>query len=276
MQSPAPFTRSHVRTPRRDGPGRRGRSRAAGWGKCAIERAALACAPGVLACSDVGRDVTSPMRGIASPINRAILTAAAAASVNERGQFILSGPSEDGVSMLSEAQARSLAVAWAKEFGSFHRTRLERVHCAPIDMALLEPCPRAFLARSPYEPLGRDIPNYTRHLFGPYWLIAMCASGVPQVGLAVAAYATDVTIEGGRIRFPAWHGNEFVSRGIKRGEEMLLTPERAATLVADKSNRRVATVPELILPENKGIPQLARWRVTLEVTFPPRIGPLHS
>ena len=226
--------------------------------------AALAVTVG--GCGDVGhQQVTAPMPTAPTRIDASVVTGAAAAAVNDRGEFTLPAPDGDGRAVLSVGEAKARAEAWARQFGSFHRTRLESGHGAPIDFATLVACPRAFFARSPYEPPRADAPNYARNLYGPRWLVSLCASsGVPQVSLAIAAWSTDVELTDGRIRFPRYHGNEFVSTAIPRGLEVPLAPERAARLAAEATGRRVAGVPELVLPPALYVPQFARWRVALE------------
>jgi hypothetical protein len=87
------------------------------------------------------------------------------------------------------------------------------------------------------------------------------------VSVAVSAWATELSLENGRLHFPAISGNELVAVGIPYGHvgEYPSAPEDAIALAAERSGRRVAAVPELITPlPTDGPPQLARWRVTLK------------
>jgi hypothetical protein len=217
------------------------------------------------ACGENGRTVTSPEAGKKVILTPALVTGDAAAALGGDGNFVLAPAVVEGARIVSESEAREFATSWARQFGAFHRSRLERLHGDRIDIAALQPCGRAFLAKSPYEPLTGEVPNYTRNLFGPYWIVGLCGSaGTPQVALAIAASATGMRLEGGQIRFPLWHGNEFISEGVPRGLAAFLSPEEAAHTVATAFGRKVTAVPDLILAGHKTTPHLARWRVTLD------------
>ena len=194
-----------------------------------------------------------------------LVTLEVARALDQGGNFILPRPAPQPYPILSEDQAKALAVTWARQFAPFIRQFLERGHGAPIELAKLDACPRPFFADTPYEPVVESDPNYVRNLFGPSWLLSLCGpDGVPRVSLAVAAYATDVRLESGRIVFPMPHGNIFLAFGVPRGSNVPITPERAVAIITSLTGRRAAAVPELVLAGRPFAPQLARWRVTLD------------
>jgi hypothetical protein len=194
-----------------------------------------------------------------------LLTSEAARHLNAEGQFILSAPAAGAVPMITEAEAKVRAVAWARDFGSFNRSYLEKYHGAPIDFTKLQACSRAYFAASPYEDLPAGVPNFVRNYLGPQWLVSLCAAdGTPQVSLAIAAYSTDVTVESGHLKQAPFGGAEHFWEGISRGTELPVAPERAAELAARLTGRRVAAVPELVLSDAHYAPQYARWRIVLD------------
>ena len=80
-------------------------------------------------------------------------------------------------------------------------------------------------------------------------------------------WATELTIENGRIVFPTNSGMEFYGHGIPLGHsgEYPVSPERAAVSTARQTGRRVSSIPSLITGFNKGgHPGHARWEWQLE------------
>jgi hypothetical protein len=87
------------------------------------------------------------------------------------------------------------------------------------------------------------------------------------VSLAVSAWATDLRLKDGKLRFPRISGNEFVAIGIPRGHrgEYPTPPEQAVVSAAGQSGERIASLPQLITSLKwQGLPQQARWRMKLE------------
>ena len=112
--------------------------------------------------------------------------------------------------------------------------------------------------------------------FGPWWLVTLCdRAGAPTLSVGVSAWATDITVQGGRLLFPRISGSEIFGVGIPTGHvgEYPSSPEEAIELTAKRSGRRVTEVPELIMPlPEDGIPQFARWHLTLESVAGLRTG----
>jgi hypothetical protein len=156
---------------------------------------------------------------------RSLVIGAAAEALDETGQFTMPALAWAGGRLLSEAEAKTLSVAWVQQFGPFHWRRLESDRGAAIDFAGLTACQRAFLADTPYEPTPADIPNPVRHLLGPFWLVPMCDKAVrPTVLVALAATATSVT-----------HTVRYVIPADDRGG----TNTRASLTIAVRGDRSV-------------------------------------
>lgn len=197
----------------------------------------------------------------------ASVTGAAAVALSADGLF----PEADTASQtkypeLNRVQANRLAVAWVNQFALLHRSFLTRTRGGSIDFSKLAPCGRSLYAESPFLPPGEDWPVTARRLYGPWWLITLCADGRPEVSLAISAWATDLTIVDGRIVFPQSSGNEFVAIGIPVASqgEFPMSPESAVTLVARATGRKVGIVPRLfaVIPRD-GLPQSARWQTVI-------------
>lgn len=197
----------------------------------------------------------------------------AAMGLNASGRFaVLQSNAEDE---LNSGQAVTLANAYTKQFLPYENKFLEKQRGGSIDLKSLGSCGRPLYAASAFEKLPDDVPLPQRRPFGAYWLVTMCARGVPQVSLAVSALATDVTIENGQIHYPFNHGGEFLTQGIPVGHqgEFPSTPEQAVVRAASFSNRHATNVPDLIMPWiTQGVPQEARWHVVLDAPADVRNG----
>lgn len=198
-------------------------------------------------------------------LTSAILAGAAAQAVNAQGAFVLPTPAAGPVPMLSEAEARAHAAAWAHDFGPYNRTHLEERHGGRIDFAPLTPCPRGYFAATPYDEVPADVHPGVRNFHDPQWLVSLCSpDGTPVVSVAVAAYATNnVALESGTLTWRGPGGSEYFVQGIPAGQDFPESPERAAELAARRTGRRVTAVPELVLA-GSAAPQYARWRITLD------------
>lgn len=148
------------------------------------------------------------------------------------------------------------------------RSWLERTHGAAINFKALKSCGRALYARSAFNAPPQSIPGPYRRVHGPWWLLTYCdAGGSPAVSVAVSAWATELTMQAGKLHFPRISGTEIVAVGIPLGHvgEFPMSPEAAVALGAQQMGRRVSKVPELITPlSSEGPPQFARWHLTLE------------
>ena len=68
-----------------------------------------------------------------------------------------------------------------------------------LDPSRLRVCGRTYYAEPAVEPLPPTVGPAFRHSYGPQWIVTLCgASGIPEVSVSVAAYATDVGLENGR------------------------------------------------------------------------------
>ncbi len=229
--------------------------------------AALASFSALQSCSDEAP--SAPVLPTGSATVAAIVTPGLAASVGPDGRFLLShNSSAAGRREISDAQATRLAALWVDDFGAKIRAYLENGHQEPIRFGELSPCGRAFYARSAFLPPSDAVPLPVSRPYGPYYFVTLCdRGGTSVISVAVSAWTTDLAIEDGHIKFAAFQGNEFFPLGIPRGHrgEYPASPEDAAVFVVGKSPRRVAQLPELIMPSRmEGLPQSARWQLTLD------------
>ncbi len=198
-----------------------------------------------------------PSRGVIA----AYVTGEAERNLDQNGQFVLTGGS---VGELTESEAMTLAKAYARVGARWMGETWQRDRRSRIDFDRLTPCPRALYAKSSFVLGQRGSPSL-RQLIGPKWLIAMCSeSGPPVLSIAVSAEATDLRVIDGHILGPG--GAQFTSAGIPVSRsDVPISPEDAVNIVAKATGRRVLKVPELVLAPPPYPPQLAKWRIQLEL-----------
>ncbi len=198
------------------------------------------------------------------------LSGAAAEQLQPDGTLrIANRPTLGSQPQIGEAQARELAAAHAATHLQGILPTLERDRGAPIDITGITVCPRVFYAEAPVEELPSEVPALYHRFYGPWWLTSLCTpSGEAVIALAISAYATELWVEDGKLRYPTHHGEEFRIVGIPPGEDnqLPLSPEVAVRQTAKASNRRIAAIPRLILqfPPESAYPQLARWQLSLD------------
>lgn len=227
--------------------------------------AALCLLSAIVACSG-----DSPTAARSMPTPSALLAAVTgpAADAIANGQIQLAAAAGVEEKELTASEAVNLASAWTRERGPMTRSWLESTRGADINFKTLKNCGRTLYARSAFNSSPQNIPGPYRRGHGPWWLVTFCDGvGSPSVSVAVAAWANELTIQAGKIRFPMVSGTEFVAIGIPVGHvgEYPMPPEIAVEIAAQRAGKRVAKVPELVTPlPSDGPPQLARWRLTLE------------
>ena len=232
--------------------------------------ASLVCASiSIQACSDRPPIVGSELPEPSTAALLAALSGAAASALDANGKFMLAvDQSLSGSPEISAARAVELAEEWGRDFGPLHITKLTKGHGSPIQFNELKACGRTLYAESPFQPPPTNWLRPFRSQYGPWWLVTLCARrGVAQVSVAISAWAVDLKIDNGRIVFPPESGNEFVGVGIPSGHrgEFPSAPEAAAILVGDVTGRRTVMAPRLLMAQpNDGVPQAARWHITLD------------
>ncbi|HKG93283.1 MAG TPA: hypothetical protein VKA84_15360, partial [Gemmatimonadaceae bacterium] len=213
------------------------------------------------ACRDERPAVASPE----SKVNQEWVTGAAAAALNPNGQFVLPPPETGPEPELSEGQAVTLATAFIRFHGPWLRGAWEADHGAPVDLAALSRCGRTYYAATPYEPVPEGTSESLRLYYGSQWLVTFCApSGVPQVSVSVSALATDLRVEKDHIA-PQPLGFFAVGIPLKYSTIIPITPEAAVKLAAQATGRRVSAIPQLIMAAHPSSPQVAKWRVVLDL-----------
>lgn len=205
------------------------------------------------ACTDVGGPPT------ATELSRVVTGQALARQSN--GQFVLASqkPGE-----LTEPQAQYLAATYAHTAGRWLRAAWESDRGREIDVETLRPCARAFYASSAFLDPPQGVSRGVRRLLGAKWLTSLCdAEGQALVSVAVPADAVELQVVDGSIKKVA--GADFTSFGIPTSTRAIPpAPEEAAQTVSLATGRRVSLVPELVLPPPPYVPQLAKWKVTLD------------
>jgi hypothetical protein len=199
------------------------------------------------------------------PRIQANVTGAAATALGAGGEFVLPEPQRPDE--LTGQQARTIAEAWGRTHGPMIQESLEREHGAAINFAGLRACGRALYAESPFEPLDQSVHKSLDNHFGSKWLIGLCnRHGRLAVSLAVAARATQLRVEDGKLHVAHSAGNEFFAMGVPSDWDspVGLSPERAVAQAA-VSGRRVVAVPRLIAASPaEAYPQGALWLLELD------------
>lgn len=218
----------------------------------------------LVACSN-----DSPTRALLTPSRlRAAVSGSAAAAIGADGRIQLAAPTGGAERELTAVEAVAYASAWTRDYAPMTRSWLESTHGAAIDFKTLRTCERPLYARSALNAPPHSIPSPYRRIHGPWWLVTFCdAAGAPSVSIAISAWATELTLENGKLRFPRISGTELVAVGVPLGHvgEYPSAPEVAIEFAARQTGQRVSEVPELVTPlPTDGPPQLARWRVTLD------------
>ena len=179
----------------------------------------------------------------------------------------LSGDGEGGQLELSQTAASQFAEAYARQFGPLLRNSLEGQRGTQIQFSALRTCSDVFDARTPFMPLSDTMPGAMRRAYGPYLLVTLCNASEPELNVAVSAWATGLTIVDGRLVIPPIGGGEFFPWPVPvafRGRYPA-SPERAVVFASRVAGARVASRPQLFLPDHRdGVPQMARWRMKLE------------
>jgi hypothetical protein len=141
----------------------------------------------------------------------------AAMALDSQGRFRLEPPVSSDVPILTEQQARAIAAAWPKDFGSYILPFLEETRGGKINLSTLAPCGTPYYAEGAYEvPVAGVADRFTRP-YGGWWIIGLCGGGgTPEVSIAISATSTDVTVNENGIVLPPHSGNNFFAVGIPK------------------------------------------------------------
>jgi hypothetical protein len=241
-------------------------------GRGLLQGASLLCFVAVASCSDQSGSLAP---GGGSRLQQ-FLIGPAAKSLDASGHFTFSPPAAGDRDIISQDQAENFAQALIRStlsIGGLAGAEDERG--TPIQWAELRVCPRTLYALSSWLPLEPSVlaspygPAIQRG-YGPYYLVSFCEGGAkPVLLIAVSAYSTDLSIENGMIVYPRVGGEWFHWRGIPPTQETELAvgPEQAVRYAAQLTGRKIAIVPDLIIPDRKdgGVID-ARWRLQLDST----------
>lgn len=233
-----------------------------------VTRLSLVLAPVVLLGCE-GERITGSPPGMVDA--HPFVTGAAAEALGADGLFRLREPhAPSSRPIISPEWARLLAASYVLSFGHDLKRYWEQEHGRSINIAQLQPDMRVFYASTPYAPFPEGYhPAFARG-FGPFYLTAFGSGAAPVLRVAVAAYATEVQIDGdGKIQRPVDQGTEFVSQGIpvdttRADLASFVTPEAAVVTVARLTGVKVSEAPELMRVGMPLGPFSAVWKVTLE------------
>jgi len=222
---------------------------------------ALLC---ISACSGAS-EVNSPRPGVSSAELAAAVTGAAAANIANGAFQLAPAPSEESPS-LTETQARRYAELLASQSGWMIGNDLQAQHGGPIDFKSLKACGQSLYARSPFQHIPNELPSSLRYYYSSFWIVALCDRvGTRAVSVAVAAIAIDISVDPrGNLLPPA---GAFRMIGIPATWQLAIpaSAEEAAVLAAQRTGRRVTTVPILLAPNPvDAFPQGALWSFDMD------------
>lgn len=230
----------------------------------------LATALAFSGCDQQSNDRTPPVEPAPRRTLLDALSPGLAASLGPSGLLQVSSieKSSTSGSVLSTSAAEKLATQFIRVFGPSTRAYLERDHAETLDFSQLVPMGRSVVSQSPYVPLDPGIQNPARKSTGPYYLVTLGYGGISRVLVAVSAYATDISLEGGMLRYTGsqgMRGNEFRWYGIPKGKSSLIvSAEEAAELAHLSTGRRVAEPPVFV---RRGVdygPTIGYWKLKLD------------
>ena len=201
-----------------------------------------------------------------SSIKQAVV-GVAADRLDPDGHFMLDGPLDLPYPQITADRAIALADAFRSGPLASFVPLLERDRGSGIKASALKNCGRTYYAEPAIGAIPSSVHPAIRRAHGPHWILNYCGeSGLPEVALAVSAYATDLKIENGMLVYPLLYGGEYFHPiGIpkNRRESLPGSPEAAAAEAAAVSGVRVASVPRLVtLP--RMAPALSFWQFELE------------
>jgi hypothetical protein len=134
-------------------------------------------------CSDQGGSSPEPSRSELE----GMVAGPAAMALDSQGRFRLEPPVSSDVPILTEQQARAIAAAWPKDFGSYILPFLEETRGGKINLSTLAPCGTPYYAEGAYEvPVAGVADRFTRP-YGGWWIIGLCGGGgTPEVSIAIS------------------------------------------------------------------------------------------
>lgn len=205
------------------------------------------------------------------PDVRPFVTGSAAAAVGEGGLLLLPRPAAPGTrAIITPERAGGLASSYVFTFSRWLKPYWDRERGDAIEVARLQHDQRVFYASTPYASFPEDFHPGFSIGFGPYYVVRMLSRSRPVLLVAAAGYATDMEIDKqGRLDYPVYGGNEFISQGfpldtMKPDLAAFATPEEAVVTVARLTGTKVSEVPELMRVGLPLGPFSSVWKITLD------------
>jgi hypothetical protein len=167
---------------------------------------------------------------------------------------------------IAEADARRVAIDYARAIATFAQARWSRERGSQVIASELHSCGRAFYALSAYSAITGNASEITQRTFGPQWIVPLCMSGPqPAVVVSFSSLATELLAAAEAGKHPDYSRTDFLSFGVPTSaSSTLFAPEAAAQKAFEVTGKRVARVPQLVLSPHPTAPAVVRWRVELE------------
>jgi hypothetical protein len=202
------------------------------------------------------------------PLLARVVVGEAANRLDDQGRFVLDEPLNLPYPQITATQAVALADAFQKVAVVGILGALEEERGAGINPAAMKACGRVFYAEPAIEALPAEVLPALQRAFGPHWIVNYCgASGKPEVAFAVSSYATNLSVDNGKLVYPTGdNGEYFRAIGIPKARQGGISgePEVAAAQVAASTGARVSGVPHLVSIPGAIAPEVAIWRVEIE------------
>lgn len=195
------------------------------------------------------------------PVDPAILTPAVMAQLDSRGYFPRQEHEAGYLQPIDRVTAETMARAYLDDSAGALSAAWSEAHGASIAVDRLVRCTPTLYASSAYDVVEMGLHFVQRRYYVGRYLVQYCSrAGVPQLLVAVAVEDWLLDSPGNAPD----HTIRVHPVPIELSTQMIVTPERAAQLAAARTGRRVAAIPELILPRFVPTIWQARWLVQLE------------
>jgi hypothetical protein len=237
----------------------RRRSRRSSRPQCARGIVALAALSMMASCTE------SPATSLRAPVLAKLVTPDVLPRVQANGQFALRQNGDSASAEINADRAKQLVAAFWHDVGRSLEYGVSRDRGAQVNWTELEPCPRAYYVTSAYRHIQNDAPLIIKKALGPHWLVGLCNAGIQQVVISVSAFATDAKTGRGQFRVEDPGINNFKVMGVPVGAAIPDSPEQIAEFVTNKTGRRLADVPLLVMRPFPKSAMTAVWHVTLDV-----------
>jgi hypothetical protein len=175
----------------------------------------------------------------------------------------------DDIPIITEERAAELAAAFLRTRARYWIIHWERRRRASMELEDLELSPRLYFADTPHGRFPDGHPRCNRRLVGPWYIASFTERGRPAVGIAIAAYGTELEIRDGGLHEPQECGNYFLTTPVvtdrrSRFRYDPVSPEEAVARIGEATGAKITRVPELWIRGAGWHPLFSGWRLTLD------------